>query len=581
MATATNQTINPYEIARQSAEQYQQLQGVQDVMGQLGEQMAAAAQGPQVVNQQGQTATELLQERQAELKKQQALRDVAVATNWDELKITLGQDISQLAAQSREISAKIAKDSSVSLFDDPLLAIANAFTLPWDQQNLNAVNQQLEVTSKLSSAAHAHVTQAAAVEDKIKQTVTAESLAETATALANLQKMTELQTRFKAEELRSKTIVGALTANRQQLDIYHTVKTEERAEKQFQLAQARESRLVEMAKLQLQEVKDAKAAEAKHLEYVNLALFSEGKAPITDIVTFKTYKQSAGKMLEELTTRGMKVAINGFEGATQGNTIEERLKWQDAIGWKPQTPQQEKVMVMQEKARKAAVEAAGGKSMMGATAATGDAAFKKQFFEAQKDPITEGSPFEAPSYAVYEAAPNHISNSPIWREYVVAGMKEEDKKRAVNPQQIADAVKRAMLDGKISSSEAAAFSADVFRRAAAVNNEVHQFSKITGGYKQENYGASIKVPSVQLGNMLVESVPPAGAVGIIARALPTQRLDNFTQRRKSINAMDPVAWQNIYASMLSGYDKPAEVKVNTQALFGVGSEALAPAISVR
>ena len=75
----------------------------------------------------------------------------------ENLMVMLGQDIRQQTMQSRELSAKIAQDSAVSLFDDPLTAIANAFTLPWDQQALEGVNTQIAATQKAMTNLHTHM----------------------------------------------------------------------------------------------------------------------------------------------------------------------------------------------------------------------------------------------------------------------------------------------------------------------------------------------------------------------------------------------------------------------------------------
>ena len=98
-------------------------------------------------------------------------------TSVDIRAILLG-DMRDNAMRMREVSDQLAADKSVSLFDDPLQAIINGFTIPWDEQKLQGMAvKQTSLNTSLTDITSG-VTNAAASSKAIAAMVTKEQAAE-------------------------------------------------------------------------------------------------------------------------------------------------------------------------------------------------------------------------------------------------------------------------------------------------------------------------------------------------------------------------------------------------------------------
>lgn len=586
MAASDTVGITPYEASVRQAEQEAAVQGILDTITQSSQEMMAASQGPQILpGTGGETVGSLLQKRQGDLQAQRMTQKVAQATDWENLAVVLGQDISQLAHQQRAVTQKIMEDSAVSFWDSPADALINAFTLPWDQQALEGINTKLDTTKKMMDAAHSHVQQSAKTADVIATRITEASLAEVATAAEALQVRTAAEARLQAAKTGADGIKFAMEMDKNQLDLYLKQKNLEQSEEQMAMARRREARQMQILDKQLAEIKDKEALDGEHLRFVNAALIQEGKNPL-DIKTFKTYKGVSAKLLEDLTKKGMELAINGTGNYSHGNTIEDRFAWQRTVGWTPKTEQQTSVMLMQQQAVRAAADATNNKSMIPVNA---NAMFKKQFTEGQGD-IREGSPFMAPSFKVLSSA--KIAANPIWQKYIAPTITEATANTPVTPQLIANTVAQAVANREITSAQAAEFGAAVFQQAIAINNEVHQFKRIAGA-DQTKYGARIKVG---VNPTTAASLDVVGATGAALAASgvgikPGLALMGVSaggrllmEDRASFDAADRVQWNAIIARQVAsrmGYSGLIpSVSVDPAALGGTGSGALAPAITV-
>ena len=139
--------LNPYEANKALAAKQVEFKGIQDTIRQASEQMVAASTGDTFIpGTGGETAASLLARRQGELQAQGIVQRVNAATNTEAMLVSLGQDLQKFTQQRQQLDQKIATDSAVSLWDDPLTALANAFTLPWDEQARDAVDKQVKDT---------------------------------------------------------------------------------------------------------------------------------------------------------------------------------------------------------------------------------------------------------------------------------------------------------------------------------------------------------------------------------------------------------------------------------------------------
>jgi len=406
-----------------------------------------------------------------------------------------------MATQQRQLTTKIAQDSAVSLFDDPLSAIANAFTLPWDEQALAGINTKMTVTADHMGKLHNHVQQSAKTADVISTKVTEASLALVASAAEALQVKTAAKAGLDAARAGADAVQLALTADSKVLELRMKERQIAQADEQMEMARKREERQIAILDKQMKDQADKETGDALAFQYANAALIKEGKNPLT-LDNYKMWKGTSAEFLNTLITKGMQLAVNGNEKYSQGATIEERFKWQSTIGWKPETPQQETVMMMQAEAvRQASEMPLADKKQIPAQA---NNMFVKNF-RAGQDAIREGSPFSAPSLSVM--AQSRVGQHPLWQKYIAPTITDTNKSAPLDPAFVLEVGKKALLDRAMPSKEIARFISDAYRQAVEINNATHHFHKITG-MSQERYGARVDLNGWQPGKDTVEMTDP-------------------------------------------------------------------------
>jgi len=485
----TDGMLNPYQAAAELADRRLELQGVHATITQASEQMLAASQRPdQFIGNTTETAQSLTTKRLGELEAQQLTQRVAQATNITELMLTLGQDINQLAQKRRAIDAKITEDSSVSLFEDPLTALANAFTLPWDQQARDALDKQITNTADTLAKAHSHVQQSSQTASVIATKLTDASVASVAGAAKNLADQHFAAAQLTAAKTKGELLDQSMKMTDHQLNLWlkneqsiHTQKTEARAAADHQ-------RRLKILDMQLGELEDKKKAEAMELQLVNAALVDDGKKPIADMNRFNQWKAGNADYINSLKQRGL-MLLTAEPGTVVpiANTIDGRLDYMRKTGWMPNTKQQEKVLGWQTAATTKAAEQTTNKSMI---AVNKETEFRK-IFDAEQGNITEGSAFEAPAYTAMLNSPE-IRNHPIFQKYVVPALDPTSIRSASNPDVILSAATRALADGAVDATTAAKFVSSYFTRAVKINNDVHEFRKIAGR-SQTSYTAPVSL----------------------------------------------------------------------------------------
>ena len=480
MADTQTGMMNPYEFSKRVSDARIQTQGVNDLIESLGQQVfQEQTSKPQFVVG-TKTASEILAEKTAALEKEQKIAEVRTATDWDNLQIILGQDLAQLAHQQRNLSAKVVEDSAVSLFDDPLTAIVNAFTLPWDQQALDGVEQKIDSTNKAMQSVNNHVQQSAQTADIVTRKMTAGIVADTAAALESHAKISALQAKMKAAADGSARLQNLLSLDKEQLHAYTMWKNAQDQD------EARAQRKKEFD-LRYSKMKDVDKGEETANYYANLALAREGRKPL-NVEKLAALKGTAQQYFAALVQKGMKYEIAG-DAWNWGDTIQERLGWMQTIGKRVETPQAESVI--QEQYSTFTAPPAAGVTDAKAWAAGADARFAQKFVEDQYK-IKEGSPFEAPAYSVLMQHSPQIVNHVVWRDYIHGNAAVVDPQKAINPQLVVNSTIQAMRDGKIRQPEARAFILQLTEQMMGVNNEVHNFERITGGLRQKAFGVQLK-----------------------------------------------------------------------------------------
>jgi len=482
---------------------------------QLSEQMVAAKTAKdQFIPGTGKTAAGMAVESLGNLEAQNLKQKVAAAADFENLSIVLGQDLASLAHQQRQLTAKIQQDSSVSLFDDPLTAIANAFTLPWDEQALAGLTQKIDVTNKAMNSVNQHVQNSAQTAEAIKTRVTEASIASESAAIANFFSERAASAKLEAIKTNADAVNHVLTLDSKASEVM--LRRSQLRDQEEARAQRAEQHKAAMAQY------DRAAAKAKSEEdvdayvfsRVNAALLKEGKNPI-DATRYKVLKGTSAQFIDQMFKKGIELEIQGPAGYTHGDNIEERFAWQNAVGWQPDSQKPAQLTVMEWQG----VSLSNGKELGGTDKNRASILANQQFNKRWNDEqgnIVEGSPFRAPSPVVYARNSNIIKN-PIWQKYVQPTLNEGNAYSPLSEGTVLNAAAAAVVNGDVKSTEAAAFVAHVFQEAANINNTLNEFKKITGreqtkyGYRARS-GYLFGKESVDLADQVGAQVALQGAV---------------------------------------------------------------------
>jgi PIN domain nuclease of toxin-antitoxin system len=487
--------ISPQQLAVKAQEAKLALEAQAQFIRDASQDMVTASESrSQFIPGTQETPVTLLAKQNAALESQQKKQEIKKATDFDRLSIVLGQDLAAMANEQRAITQKIKEDSSVSLFDDPLLALANAFTLPWDEQALRGVTTKIDTTRKAMESINTHVQNSAKTVDATEEAITAAGVADTSTAIETLFKMKSADARIKAAQLNGQAIEQILRLDGVAADAYMKSRQMADMEENRRLRADQAARQNKIFDAQMQKITDEKESEAIMLRLANSALRAEGKNTL-DISRFKLYKATSAAFLDTLVRKGMDLEINGRENFSHGATIDERFAYQQTLNWQPDPnkPQQEKVMLWQLEARNAAVvgTAGTGKEKSKAAGQNAEVAFGTRWKTEQQN-ISEGSPFRAPAYEVFAKHSPQIVSNPIWQKYIAPTLTSETAlKQAVNEKVVLDAAVQAVLNKEMNSADAAAFVKSVFTTSVNLNNRLFEFKKIADR-EQTAYGVRLK-----------------------------------------------------------------------------------------
>jgi len=222
-------------VQEQAAQEKQAALDLQSLYFAMGQNESAAAiaeaQGTTSFNGKTETVESAKVRLQAELEAQNKKRELAAHINYNDLSFALGAESERIGAERSQLASQIQEAASVSIFDNPLQALRNAFEIPWDQQNLDAMTQQQKVIDERLNRAHVQLTQFSDTTDKLKESITQKAIDSITQGLANDQRAKELRAHNKALMNDAQGITAVSQMNHQQLMTlkagYDIVATEE------------------------------------------------------------------------------------------------------------------------------------------------------------------------------------------------------------------------------------------------------------------------------------------------------------------------------------------------------------------
>jgi hypothetical protein len=511
------------ELANQKIEQAKQNQldmtALSYAMGQNAATAASMQQDASVsYNGRTESISSMQQRMQAELETQQRSRAFASSIDYDALSFSLLEQTKQTGAERLALRNKLDQQASVSLFDDPLGAIANAFTMPWTEQALEQKTAKLNELQDLSSKVNTQINGFADTSNKIKEAITQESLRSVTAAIQTDQKIKEIEATNKALAINAQGIEWTAKASSDQLNAanvaYTALATEENRKYQRQMASA----ALEQRDLERQAIRSDKVAKEAifrdDLDLVKDALRQsspDGKIRLTDDQIANGLRRN-DPMVKALVDRGMVMRIQGR--AAFGENPGETLRYAGMTGFQAD-PSSKQAIVMDTVAGAWNAAVASGAKDKETLAASSKATLRAQFEQWESD-VGSGSknnPLGIPAYD-YLGNTNAIVTNPGFEYIKDLVASDATSKLPVDVQAVYGRLIEATASGKIKSADAVRLIADIGRSSALYNKDVNKLYELTGLTQTK---AIVKIaPGSAIGNALIDAAPLIGLGAALA-----------------------------------------------------------------
>ena len=456
---------------------------------------ALAAKG---TDQRGHTAFQVQTKLLGDLQAQEFTQRIAQDLDYHRLTSVLARDIAATTEKQMALTQKVEQDASVSFFDDPILALINSFTLPWDQQALDATNVRLQSATQQLEKMQRSMTEVSNTSDKIATRITQAVIDDvTAATQANVDQMAA-EAAAKAKANRAHQVKQIMEFDKQQLDAYTTdLRIKDQA---AQDARAREQHNASMqiAQAKLEEIKNTRIRDTVRLHLINTALVAEGMNPLhkDEVNAFVGIKDD---MLAALLHKGLEIRADREQRISHGADPMSRGKYEKLIGWIPQTEQEKTIKLWEAEAIQKAVTEV--QLMAGISDAVKQEELRKLSTKYFNEAFDEGqrlrkgdetNPFVGPSYEIInqhmlaaEKTGTPSMAAGVWSKYVVPSLTPHMMSKPLDGEHLASVLGPAAEKGEISLEQAAAVHAEAAQLSAALNNEVKQIYKLTNRYQTQ------------------------------------------------------------------------------------------------
>ena len=403
------------------------------------------------------------------------------------------RDIRDTGLQMREVSDRLAADKSVSLFDDPLTAIMNAFTIPWTEQELKGLSEKQVNRKKTLDDLTSGVTNTAASAEAVKAKLNAAGIADRQRAIA-ANAAAEAKT-FERAGIQANIggVQAAMTATKNTLDLSITYNNWINGEETRAFQRLQREIIIEEKTARLKATKDVVLAESQMLKYANLALEKDGLPQFTSVGQLKSRIVTAKEKerIDDLINRGMLLEDPNSMTArsySHGTSPRQIVEFQNRNKIAPNSPDQSTLMQTVRDALLAGDQA--GKSTEDKDLQAGKILKKKltDLETVKKD--DNSNPFRAPTFGTMAMAPS-VNTNPVFQKIIAPLITEGNKNQSAHPEIIGAMVAKAVSDRLVSPNQAASFLTYFYTQAALINNENTQVQKLTG-YRQSAFKADVE-----------------------------------------------------------------------------------------
>ena len=507
-------------VQERAAQEKQAALDLQSLYFAMGQNESAAAiaesQGTTTFNGKTETVESAKVRLQAELEAQNKKRELAAHINYSDLSFALGAESEKLGAARSQLAADIQEAASVSIFENPLQALRNAFEIPWDQQNLNAMTQQQKVIDERLTRAHVQLTQFSDTTDKLKESITQGAIDSITQGLANDQKAKELRAHNKALMTNAQGITAVSQMNHQQLMTleagYDIVVSEENRKYQREYRQA-------MLDAREEQRKAKETAEQTILEDVRFAkeamaesgmLNKDGSHRFTD-AEIRRGLERKDPFFSNFRDRGVIIRAQG-RAAHGESPIERVASWQ-ITGFSGQGDAQDELMRL----NNAALKATEGIKDKTQRAESAQEIIETKLKEFQNN-VSSGdktNPLHLPAYE-YIGMTNALTSNPA---YALVKDIVEDKtlgKQATDVNVIYGKLLSGIAAKQITETQATRFLVDLGIAGRSYVAETAKVFQLTG-WDQSKVGVYVK-PGSALGETMIAAAPVITAGGVLTGA---------------------------------------------------------------
>lgn len=443
---------------------------------------------------------------QSELESQQKVQTLKNTLNFDDLSISLADETRNLIAEGRQTAADIAEKKSVSLFDDPLQALANAFTLPWDEQKLEGINDRFKQVKASQAEINQQVQTYSETTNKTAEALTAASVQSLTAGIAANQQVKLLEATNKALALDAQGIQATAQMSASALQMrgqaYNILATEE------QRAWMREQREAELERRETerQDKEKRKNLIAEDIAFVKDSMVKDtGKVTMTDDQILNLLTRNHPTIVE-MRDRGVIASMQGK--AAYGESPDQVVAYIRNTGAAPQTEGQMRLLELNEQAllltkdeKDKVVRADKAKDVVRA---------QVEKWENDVGAGNKNNPLTLPVYGHFKNQ-QAIVNNPAYQ--YIKDLTEGEATSAVplDGQVVYDRLVSALSQKKISPKDAELMLSSIGEISRADNASVNKVYEYTG-LTQTKAVVMVK-PGSALGDLAITAGPMMAAVG--------------------------------------------------------------------
>lgn len=495
--------LTPEQFANRSGIYNEEIQNNQSALQAVFDAIATNIRGG--YDSRGDTPSSALQRNLAAAEAQQKQLNALSTFDFDAMMTDIGRQYVTAAREQQALAAKLAEDSSVSLFSDPLQAIVNEFTLPWTRQELAGKNNQVATLKNQALELNSMMQNTASTYKASEQTMTAEIANDLANASrANIEERA-LRANAEAARLDIDKVKEAREADKIKLETWK-MNADQEHQKTVE-ANSAESLRINREHLQMSLDRARKETEKEQgeektkqflVDTVNLAIEKAGGKPLSLDEVGRRFALN-DPYIKTLFESGLMVRNSPSGDGSIAQSPAGRLAFFDKFGNPANSDDQKELVKMNREAYTVAVKSNPElkKDHQALSDATQIELFK-EFNERQmrirsKD---ETNPARPVSYGTI-AMSNFGKTDPLWATYVVPRMAVDPEMAAgktINFNSIVASMLPDVENGKLSPSKAANFITDLSTASIYNNNALNRIPFFTG-FKQTQMRYELESPT--------------------------------------------------------------------------------------